>query len=164
MFVKEQGWILVIDQASNAAGVSLWFNGELRGVTTLLSKSPKDPMSRRLQHQVTQLDSFLNAHLPVDALITKILFEGVRSRLVLVTVGAFLTCGRIHAKMSPTASFVESSTWKAWARRHGAQGEIATIKGIKALREVGFPIERYSITTDDESDSCLMYMAWKERP
>lgn len=163
--LKEQGYVLVVDQASNAAGVSLWYNGSLKAHTVLRSSSEKDPISQRLQDQLPQLDAFLTAHLPDSARITKIVFEGVRARLVLVTVGAFLTCPRIHAKLSPKASFVESSSWKKWARKHGAMEEkIKDIKGVKALRETGFPVDDYGITSDDVADSILMYLTWREVP
>lgn len=163
--LKEQGYVLVVDQASNAAGVSLWYNGRLIATTVLESNSAKDPISRRLQDQIPQLDSFLAKHLPDAARITKIVFEGVRARLVLVTVGAFLTCPRIHAKLSPKASFVESTSWKKWAREHGATEErLKDVKGVKALRETGFPVEEHGITSDDVADSVLMYLTWREVP
>ncbi len=163
--LKEQGYVLCIDQASNAAGVSLWYNGLLKDTTVLRSSSEKDPISQRLQDQLPQLDAFLNVNLPKSARVTKIVFEGVRARLVLVTVGAFLTCPRIHAKLSPKASFVESSSWKKWARRHGALEEkVKDIKGVKALREVGFPVDEFDICSDDVADSILMYLTWREVP
>jgi hypothetical protein len=162
VLLKEQGWVLVIDQASNAAGVSLWYNGVLKQTTVLLSASPKDPLPKRLQCQVAQLNKFLSTHLPESAVITKIVFEGVRSRLVLVTVGAFLTCDRIHAKISPKTSFVESTSWKRWAQRHGATGPIGDIKGVKALKETGFPVD--GIDSDDIADSILIFQTWREFP
>lgn len=162
MFVKEQGWVLVIDQASHCAGVSLWYNGVLKHTTELKSHSKTEPFSRRLQFQAEQLDVFLTQALPECACITKIVFEGVRSRLVLVTVGAFLTPKRINAKISPKASFVESTSWKKWAQRHGATGPISEIKGVKALGETGFPTD--GITSDDIADSIMMYQTWRERP
>lgn len=90
-------------------------------------------------------------------------FEGVRSRLVLCTVGAFLTVPRIQAVISQTKNFVESTTWKKYAQRNGATGPIADVKGVKALREIGFPLDRYPIQSDDIADSILIYKAWTER-
>lgn len=163
MLLKEQGWVLVIDQASNQAGVSLWYNGQLKATTVLESKKASDAFSRRIQHQVPQLTAFLDAHLPKEALVYNVIFEGVRARLVLITVGAFLTCPRLHVKLSPKASFVESASWKKWAQRRGATGPIKDIKGVKALREVGFPVDSYGITSDDVADSILIYLTWRER-
>jgi hypothetical protein len=163
MHLKEQGYVLSIDQASNAAGVSLWFNGSLKATTVLRSHSSSDPFSRRVQYQLDQLNDFLSMQIPPEAIITKILFEGVRARLVLVTVGAFLTCPRIHAQISPKHSFVESSSWKSWARLHGASGPHKDIKGVKALREVGFDVDGHGITSEDISDSVLMYLTWRGR-
>ncbi len=164
MLVKEQGWVLVIDQASNCAGVALWYSGTLKATTELLSHSKKDAIPQRLQYQVTQLDKFLAEHLPDSACITKLLFEGVRARLVLVTVGAFLTCSRIHAHISPKTSFIESTSWKKWAQLHGATGPIKLIKGVKALRETGFPVDEMGIVSDDIADAVLMYLTWKDKP
>lgn len=164
MYVKEQGWVLVIDQASHCAGVSLWYNGSLKSTTELKSHSKTEPFSRRLQYQAEQLDVFLTAILPESACITKIVFEGVRARLVLVTVGAFLTPKRINARLSPKTSFVESTSWKKWAQRNGATGPTSDIKGVKALRETGFPVDQHGITSDDIADSILMYSVWRERP
>lgn len=162
--IKEQGWVLVIDQASNCAGVSLWYNGDLKATTELRSESSKDSFARRLQHQVPQLTAFLDRVLPDSATITKILFEGVRSRLVLVTVGAFLTCPRINAKLSPRTNFIESTSWKVWARNRGATGPIADIKGIKSLKETGFHVDDAFLTSEDVADSIMMFNAWREKP
>lgn len=165
MFAKEQGWTLAIDQASNCAGVSLWYNGRLHSTTTLNSTRSTDPLPKRLQTQVPQLTQFLERQLPKGDRVSQVLFEGVRSRIVLVTVGAFLTCpGLAHCKVSAATSFVESSTWKYWAKRHGATGPVKDIKGIKALSETGFPPEQINLmSTDDEADSVLLYLAWREK-
>ena len=164
MLLKEQGWVLVIDQASNVAGVSLLLNGELRGTTELRSRASTDTFSRRLQTQLPQLTAFLDAHLPHDASVTKIVFEGVRARLVLITVGAFLCCPRINAKMCQRASFIESTSWKKWAQMRGAVGPLKDIKGVKALRESGWDMVKYPVTSDDIADSLLIYQTWRDRP
>lgn len=158
---KADGYVLAIDQASNVAGVSLWHNGDLVGVTCLTATST-DSMARRLQTQVPQLTSFLDTHLPAGLLIRKILFEGVRSRLVLITVGAFLTCPRIDAKMHQKFTFVESSAWKKYAQKRGATGPFKEIKGVKALKETGWspPADLRGVINDDVADSILMYLCW----
>lgn len=164
MKIREAGWILAIDQASNAAGVSLWYNGELRATTVLRSKSASDVFSRRIQYQLEQLNDFLNEQLPPNVDVEKVLFEGVKSKLVLIVVGAFLCCHRIHAKMHDKASFVYSSSWKTWAKRHGATGPVSDIKGCKALAETGFDMDTHHIRSDDTADSILIYLAWRDRP
>ncbi len=160
MKAKEAGYVLVIDQASNAAGVSLWRDGNLVATTVLASKSPTDPFSRRVQHQVPQLTDFLDQHLPAHTLIEKVLFEGVKARLVMIVVGSFLVCPRISAKMHEKFSFVGSGTWKRWARDHGATGPVREIKGKKSLTETGF--DTAAIDSDDICDSILMYFAWRD--
>ncbi len=152
-----------IDPASNLAGVSLWLNGRLTGTTVLKSNSSSDSYSRRLQTQVPQLTAFLASYLSEGECISKVIFEGVRARLVLVSVGAFLTCPYIDAKISPTSSFIESSTWKYYARANGARGDFADIKGVAALKEIGIPVEELGITSDDIADSILIYLAWYYR-
>ncbi len=159
----EQGYVVSIDQASNNAGVSLWYNGDLKAWVLLSSFSPKDPYSYRLQVMVTQLERWLDSQLPEGQVISQIVFEGVRSRLVLCTVGAFLTVPRIQAKLHQQKNFVESTSWKKYAQIRGATGPIKDIKGVKALREIGFPLDRYQITSDDVADSCLQYLTWRER-
>lgn len=160
---KERGYVLSVDQASNVAGVSLWYDGELKATTTLVSKRAGDPFSRRIQYQLEQLNTFIDAHVPADIILDKVIFEGVRSRLVMIVAGAFLTCPRIDAKISESYNFVESSSWKNWARARGAKGDFKTIKGVKALRECGWDFDKYPIESEDISDSVLMYLTWASR-
>lgn len=160
---KLSGYILSIDQASNLAGVSLWLNGALVATTVLRSRSPSDKFSARVQHQVPQLTAFLDQHLPSKVNVETVIFEAVRARLVMCVVGAFLTSGRIDTKMSEKGSFVESSTWKSWARDRGAMGPHKEIKGVKALTETGFDCARLGIVSDDIADSILQFCAWRDR-
>lgn len=160
---KEAGYVLSIDQASNAAGVSLWLNGNLIATTVLRSRKPTDPFSRRVQYQLEQLTDFLNEHLPPGLDVQKVLFEGVKSRLVLIVIGSFLCCPRIHAKMSESASFIYSSSWKQWAKKNGAAGPTADIKGCRSLAETGFDMVTHHIVSDDISDSVMIYKCWAAR-
>lgn len=157
---KSQGWVLSIDQATNAAGVSLWKNGQLIDTICLKSASSSDSYSRRLQGMLPQLDAFLDRHLHPGETITKILFEGVRSRLVMAAVGGFLMCSRLDCKIHQSASFVESTSWKSYARQHGATGDFALIKGCRSLAETGFPVHELRIDSDDIADSILFYHTW----
>jgi len=157
---KEKGYVLAIDQASNAAGVSLWLDGELQATTVLVSKDKNDPFSRRIQYQLEQLNVFIDAHVPADVILDKVVFEGVRSRLVNIVIGAFLCCPRIDAKISEAKNFIESSSWKMWAKTRGAQGPFKEIKGVKALRECGWDLDKHPIASDDIADSILIYKCW----
>jgi hypothetical protein len=163
MKIKEHGYVLAVDQASNCAGVSLWYNGELQATTTLLSKDKGDPFARRIQTQLDQLTAFLNTHLPRGVDIEKVVFEGVRSRLITAVVGAFMCCPRISAKLSEKANFIESSSWKRWAQTRGATGPFKDIKGVKALREAGWDFGKHPISSDDVADSILIYLTYKDR-
>lgn len=160
---KESGYVLAIDQASNCAGVSLWFDGVLKTTTTLNSQSPTDPFARRIQYQLEQLTAFLNAELPEGVQVEKVVFEGVRPRLILATVGAFMCCPRISAKLDESKSFVGPSSWKAWAKLRGATGPFKDIKGVQALQETGWDFSKHPIDSDDVADSLLIYMAWRDR-
>jgi hypothetical protein len=153
--------VLSIDQASNKAGVSLWNNAQLLGTTTLLSRARTDTFSKRLQHQIPQLTAFLKDKPQVE----HILFEGVRARLVMATVGAFLSCPLLDVKLHEKTSFVGSSTWKKYAKNYGAIGPIRDVKGYPALKQIGFPVDKYGLTLADEDicDSILIYMAWYEK-
>jgi hypothetical protein len=162
--LKEQGYVLSIDQASNTAGVSLWLDGTLMATTVLTSKSAGDPFSRRIQGQLDQLNAFIDQYVPADIIITKVIFEGVRSRLVMIVAGAFLTCPRIDAKISERYNFVESSSWKNYARARGAQGTFKDIKGVNPLSECGWDFDKYPITSEDVADSILQYLTWATRP
>lgn len=152
-----------MDQASNSAGVSLWYSGNLRATTALLSDKSTDSMPRRLQSMVFQLNGFLDREVPKPDVINRVIFEGVKSRLVMVTVGAFLTCPRIQARISPTKDFVQSMSWKSYARKNGALGPIGDIKGVRALRDIRFPVDQYRILSDDIADSVLIYLTWREQ-
>lgn len=165
MLEKERGWVLSIDEASNLAGVSLWYNGQLRATTVLKSRRSTDALGARLIHQVSQLEPFLRQHVYEGDHVSTLLFEGVRARLVLVTVGAFLTCPLLaHLKVHPKHSFVESTTWKNWAKKRGATGLMKDIKGVRALLEIGFPTAPLGYElTEDEADSILIYLAWRDR-
>ena len=157
-------WTLFIDQASNAAGVALAKDGQLLACDTICSTRASDVISQRLQDQIPRLTDFLNKYVPQGEYITNVVFEGVRSRIVLLTVGAFLMCPRIKARLSPTGNFVESQSWKRWAKRQGASGPIKDVKGIRSLREVRPDLfSRFKILTDDAADAVMIYLTWLER-
>jgi hypothetical protein len=158
-----QGYTISLDQASNAAGVSLWLLDELQAWTVLKSEKSRDPFCKRVQDQANQLDAWLASVLPPSATIYNALFEGVRSRIVLCTVGAFCLSKRIQSHVHAKSNFVETGTWKSWAKAHGALGPNGDIKGVKALREVGFDMDKYGIDSDDAADSVLMYLAWRAK-
>jgi hypothetical protein len=148
-----------MDQASNQAGASLWRNGKFVSSTTLTAVKT-DKFSRRLVTLVAQLDAWLDREIGPTAKLNHVIFEGVRSRLVLVTVGAFLTSRHIDASLSPQQSFVETSSWKSWAQKRGATGTFKDIKGTKALMEVGWGGP--APDSDDASDSVLIYLTYSE--
>lgn len=161
---KLSGYILSIDQASNAAGCALFKNGALVATTVLVSKSSTDPFSRRVQYQLPQLTAFLDKHLPAGVDVETVIFEAVRARLVLCVVGAFLCCPRISAKMSEKGSFVESSSWKLWARRNGAHSQKPQeTKGCIALSETGFDCAKHGIVSDDIADAIMIFRTWAAR-
>lgn len=160
---KERGYILSVDQASNVAGVSLWYDGDLVATTELVSVSAKDPFARRVQGQLAQLTAFLDLHLPSGVQIDTAVFEGVRMRVVIAVIGAFLCCPRIDSKLNEKHDFVESSIWKTWAKMRGATGPHKLIKGVKALTEAGWDVVKHPVTSDDIADSILIYCAWRDR-
>lgn len=162
--MKDPGYILFIDQASNAAGVALVKDGELMATETICSTRSSDVISQRLQDQIPRLSDFLNKYVPYGEFVRNVVFEGVRSRIVLISVGAFLMCPRLKCRISPKDNFVETRTWKAWAKRQGATGPTKDVKGMRSLREVRPELfERFRIKTDDEADAVLMMYAWMER-
>lgn len=158
---KAQGWVLSVDPASNSAGVSLWNDGKLIAFETLNSYSKFDSISNRLKAQNFQLTHFLRTNGFSDQnKIKKVIFEGVRSRIVTVTIGAYIVCPFIDAKLN-TDSFIESSSWKYHAKNRGAKGVVKDIKGIQALKDINFPVEK--LTSDDVADSILIYLTWVHR-
>ena len=130
--------------------------------TVLKSNSSKDPFGKRLYAQVQQLERFLDTHLDEGEMIDQLLFEGVRSSHVLTTVGAFCIAKQLQGcKFSPKACFVGALRWKAWARKNGATSQkFKEIKGVTALREVGFDVDAYGIESEDAADSCLIFLCW----
>jgi hypothetical protein len=156
-------FVLSIDQASNAAGVALFKDDKLLAHTVLKSDSPKDPYGKRLVTQIKQLEIFLDEHLGV-AEIDQLLFEGVRSSYVLTVVGGFCTARQLqNCKFSPKACFVGALSWKKYARDRGATGKFGEIKGVKALREIGFDVDHHGITSDDVSDAVMMFFCYRQR-
>lgn len=162
MIAKEQGLVLSIDQASVVAGVALWRDGTLIA-TADLKASRGDTMPARLRTQVDQLNDFLDANLGDGEEVSTTIFEGVRARLVLITVGAFLTCPRIVGPLSQSAHFVESSEWKNYAKLRGATQQFRDIKGIQALLDIGFPAKKRGVKGDDQADAVLIYLTWRDR-
>lgn len=163
MIAKERGWVLSIDEASNVAGAALWYDGALVASSPLRGGKPTDPISRRLRAIVGELNAFLEPHLRGD-LVKQVIFEGVQARMVMLTVGAFLTSPFIDARLSPTKDFVQSSSWKHWASKRGAKGPTKDIKGVRSLREVGFDVDGYGITSDDVADAVFLFCVWREKP
>ncbi len=159
---KEMGYVLSIDPGSNACGVSLWHDGIYLAGDVLKSANTRDPYSKRVQDIVAELHQFLFKHIPGETIDT-VVCEGVRARIVQVALGAILTHGNIRATLSPKDSFVESTSWKSWAKKHGATGPLKDIKGMKALREtIGF-VGQYNTDSDDVADSILIYFTWRDR-
>ncbi len=162
MKAKEAGYVLSVDPASNKCGVSLWRDGVYVASTCLSSRSSTDPFSVRMQTIVHQLENFLILELPPGATITTIITEGVRSRLLQTCVGSLIVVKSIQADLSPKTSFVEPQQWKSWAKKHGATTE--PIKGMSALKEVGWDLKQFPVIGDDASDSVLIYLTWRDRP
>ncbi len=159
---KTDGYVMSIDQASKSAGASLWYNDKL--VATALFTAPgDDKYSRRVQSLAEQCTVFLDSHLPKKVNIEKIIFESVRMKLVIITVGCFLTCPRIDARLHEKASFIPSMSWKKWAADRGATGPFKEIKGVRALKESGFPLDGIEPLNDDVADSIMMYQTWRLR-
>lgn len=155
--------VLCIDQGSNLAGVTLWQKDGFRSPSKLLASAllkadPKAKYTTRIQQLVPQLTEFLADKPRVELL----LFENVRPKLVLVTVGAFLTCPHLDLSLTEYNSFVSSSTWKTWARERGATGPYTKIKGRKALGETGFDMSTIP-DSDDVADSVMMFLAWEQK-
>ncbi len=157
---KELGYVLSIDPGSNALGLALWHDGNFIASTVCQSTNARQSYSRRIQTILPQIQGFLTKYVGNET-ITCCVSEGVRSRLVQVALGAVLSDSHIDATLSPTGSFVESSSWKSWAKKHGATGPLKDIKGIKALKETGWnAVEGMS---DDEADAILIYQTWRDR-
>ncbi len=162
---KEAGFVLSIDQASNIAGISLWKDGLFIRGTELKSANKKDSFGARLVKQIDDLDVFLDQILDPNEEIKVVLFEGVRSRLVLCTVGAFCCSKWLqNCKVNPRHNFIESSRWKRYCKARGVERdpEVDTIKGLHALRQLGWDFDSYPIESNDIADSVIMYKAWAE--
>lgn len=157
-------YVLSIDQSSNCSGVSLWWYDDLVATCTLNSKSPKDTLGRRLAEQCRQLEGFLDYHLADGDEIDTVIFEGVKSKIVLIVVGAYCTVPQLqHCKVTERHSFIYSMSWKRYAQKLNATGKLGDIKGVKALREIGFDVDKYQITSDDIADSVLIYKTWESK-
>jgi hypothetical protein len=159
---KENGFILAVDPASNNCGVSLWKDGAFCASRLLQSHHYTDPFSVRMQTILNGLESFLIVEMPPEAKVHTIITEGVRSRMLQTCIGSLIVSKYIYADLSPKTSFVEPQQWKSWAKKHGANCD--PIKGIPALRGVGWDMKKFPVTSDDEADSILLYLTWRDRP
>lgn len=155
---KEKGYILSIDQASIAAGVSLWHNGELIAWTVLSGGNKKVPMSKRLHLQRNQLEEFLKEH--CKGVVSTVLFEEVKSKFVQMICGAYLTVGQICCRVGKD-HFIHTRSWKSYAHRQGAEGPVKDIKGVAALEGIGWDFTEFPIDSDDVADSILFYLYFK---
>lgn len=158
---------MCIDPASNQCGITLWeYSSEeyrLVASRTLNSLSSKQPFSQRLLTIRSQLDSFLEENgFSEENPITFVVCEGVRSRLVQLSLGAFLALPAVCVRLHPKHNFVEATSWKALARSRGASGPLKDIKGKKALKEIGWSSD-IEISSDDEADSVLIFLTWEAR-
>ena len=108
---KEKSYVLSVDPASNACGVSLWLDGTMADSALLSSNSPRDLFSVRLQTIALQLETFLSKNLKEDERVTTVVCEGVRSVLVQICIGALLCSKYIEAPIK-TGSFVHATSWK----------------------------------------------------
>lgn len=158
--MAKNGYTLCIDQASNQAGASLWLDNSLVATKALTVPEKSWGYARRVQFLANALTEWLVAELGSKSKVTTVIFEGVRSRHVLVTVGAFLTSPMIDAHLFKH-SFVESFQWKSYAQKRGATGPFLKIKGLKALSEIGWPQDLIP-ETDDEADSIIQYLTYQE--
>lgn len=109
-----------------------------------------------------QLDDFLCKY-TADGPIKRVIFEGVKSRIVLITVGAFISCYNLEGNLHATHSFVSPLEWKKWAKDRGATGPTKDVKGILALEEIGWDFKTNPIFSDDVADSILIFLTWKDR-
>ena len=157
--MKGEGYVLSVDQASNAAGVSLWHNRVLIAHTVLKSKNSKDSFSRRVQAQSIDLREFLDAYLPPEDTITTVLFESVKSRVVMAVIGSVLVNDRIDSSLGP-GTLIPSMSWKKWAQGMGATGPLKDIKGVPSLRQTGFDVDKYVVTSEDTADSIMIFLTW----
>lgn len=158
--LKEHGYVVSVDPASNKCGIALWKDGSLVDWVVLESRSPRDPFSVRLQSISLQFEMFLRGHLGEHEKIHTVICEGVRSVLVQICVGALLVSPYVEAAMSSTKHFVHSTSWKKWAQNRGATGPLKDIKGVRALRETG---KDFGVTADDAADAVLIYLTWRDR-
>lgn len=163
MKFKEKGYVLSVDPASNLCGVSLWKDGDLVAWTVLKSKSNKDPFSERLKAIKNDLDVFLSAHLIDDERVETVICEGVRSSLVQISLGALFGSPWVVSVFN-SKSFVHSTSWKYWAKLRGAKAvKLGDIKGISALKDIGWDFVKYPVDSDDVADSLLIYMTWRDK-
>lgn len=157
--MKGEGWVLSVDQASNAAGVSLWHNRSLVATAVLKSKNSRDAFSRRIQAQAADLRKFLDDHLPPGEVIKTVVFESVKSRIIMAVIGSVLVHERIESPLTPS-HMIGSMSWKKYAQGLGAKGPLKDIKGVPALVDIKFDVEKHGITSEDIADSVLIYLTW----
>ena len=156
---KQQGYVLSVDPATISCGVSLWRDGQFVASRKLCGGSLKLPLSVRMRRLFDDYEQFL-VDMDVDVgEIHTIVTENVRSKFLLVTIGLFFVPFAVKAPLK-NSHFIVPGTWKKWAQGMGALGPAKDIKGLKALREIGWDFDANPVGTEDEADSVFIYKAW----
>ena len=163
MWEKERGYILSIDPASLKCGASLRHNGQLIGWAKIDGGKKSTPMSEKMRRQAAQIDLFLNEHIPEGEFVHTVVFELTDNMVLNVSMGPWFSAAQVRVPIIKKTHYIRPSVWKKWAQAQGAEPPSARIKGLKALREIGWDFNTYPIDCDDVADSVLIYMAWAAR-
>ena len=146
---------LSVDPASNKVGVALW-SKELNLLSVKALTAPAgEPFTVRLSYLRNEMSKWLKG-----VVVTEVVTENVRSSLVMVSIGALIAVPEIRAILRPK-SFVSPTSWKAYAKRNGAQGPLKDIKGLRALDDMEFPYPENC--TDDCADAILLFLTYKSK-
>lgn len=150
-----------IDPASRLCGASLFDGLTLIGGQCLTSS--QKTWSARAAEMRAQMKEFVLATLPKGTTVTRATIELVPKIVepsIQLIAGAILADPIFDLNIT-RKQFVSPSSWKAWARRHGALDKDP--KGVVSLRQTGFPVEQYQIVSDDVADSIMIFLAWNEK-
>lgn len=154
-------YTLSIDPASRLCGVSLF--EDLKYINSILLKSELKTWSERVAEMRKDLREFVITNLPKGQQITRAIMELV-PKIVEPSIqmaGGGLLSDSIYNLDLTRKFLISPSTWQAYARRNGSPDKYP--KGVKALKQINFPVEKYKITSDDVADSIMIFLAWAEK-
>lgn len=151
--IKDYRWTLSADPGSNHLGLALYKDGKFYASHTCHALNDRQDYSERLKTISADFHKWIDEILPPEEEINQVITEYLKLNLAMMSVGLVFLHPRVKCKFQ-THHMISSSTWKKWAKDHGAKGPTKDIKGLTALADIGFPHIK-DVLDEDSADATL---------